>query len=219
MTPRTSEAVPLLGIFFQSCMVISVLATAFTVYVQNVHFRTKNHQPMGFWVLIQRSILRANNSVQMRYILLELAPYVLRIHQPMRENTLRTLRNSLQGHRHSKCDPGMRTKLSYDNDKAVATARFDVTCKPCLQAFVDYLRRSNVKGDAETADQLSELERIYSQIKMIRQSNDDSREEDRIKKEFHFAAIVVDRLGLMLFTLIMFSTAAAIVLKAPYLIA
>lgn len=56
-------------------------------------------------------------------------------------------------------------------------------------------------------------------LQVIRQSNDDSHEEDRIKKDFHFAAIVVDRLGLLLFTLIMFSTAAAIILKAPYLIA
>lgn len=39
MTPQTSESVPLLGVFFQSCMIISVCATAFTVYVQSVHFR------------------------------------------------------------------------------------------------------------------------------------------------------------------------------------
>lgn len=39
MTPQTSESVPLLGVFFQSCMVLSVCATAFTVYVQSVHFR------------------------------------------------------------------------------------------------------------------------------------------------------------------------------------
>ncbi|VDM17848.1 unnamed protein product [Wuchereria bancrofti] len=51
MTPLTSEAVPLLGIFFLSCMVISVAATSFTVYVQAVHFRNPDTQMrMNFWV-------------------------------------------------------------------------------------------------------------------------------------------------------------------------
>ncbi|KAK6010635.1 hypothetical protein OSTOST_24311, partial [Ostertagia ostertagi] len=43
MTPHTSEAVPLLGVFFQSCMVISVLATSFTVFVQSYHFRSQHN--------------------------------------------------------------------------------------------------------------------------------------------------------------------------------
>lgn len=73
MTPHTSEAVPLLGkpfpvflsalnnlarirlvfsgVFFQSCMVISVLATSFTVFVQSYHFRSHhNTLRMAFWV-------------------------------------------------------------------------------------------------------------------------------------------------------------------------
>lgn len=51
VTPKTSDALPLLGIFFQSCFCISLGATAFTVYVQSVHFRNQNnHHRMGFWV-------------------------------------------------------------------------------------------------------------------------------------------------------------------------
>ncbi|PAV56503.1 hypothetical protein WR25_00211 isoform F [Diploscapter pachys] len=51
ITPQTSEAVPLLGVFFQACMILSILATSFTVYVQSYHFRNHNsHLRMGFWV-------------------------------------------------------------------------------------------------------------------------------------------------------------------------
>ncbi|CAJ0939079.1 unnamed protein product, partial [Mesorhabditis belari] len=51
MIPQTSEAVPLLGIFFQSCMVLSVFATFFTVYVQCYHFKIhQNSHRMSFWM-------------------------------------------------------------------------------------------------------------------------------------------------------------------------
>lgn len=53
MTPQTSESVPLLGVFFQSCMILSVCATAFTVYVQSIHFRCHSRVPMGSLVCLQ----------------------------------------------------------------------------------------------------------------------------------------------------------------------
>lgn len=40
------------GVFFHTCVYISVAATAFTVYVQAIHFRDpENSQRMGFWVI------------------------------------------------------------------------------------------------------------------------------------------------------------------------
>uniref|UniRef100_A0A914KIP0 Neurotransmitter-gated ion-channel transmembrane domain-containing protein n=1 Tax=Meloidogyne incognita TaxID=6306 RepID=A0A914KIP0_MELIC len=47
MSPPTSEAVPLLGLFFSSCMLIVTASTVFTVYVLNLHYRTPETHEMG----------------------------------------------------------------------------------------------------------------------------------------------------------------------------
>ena len=52
---------------------------------------------------------------------------------------------------------------------------------------------------------------------MIREASDDTVEENHIKAEWQFAAIVVDRLGLILFSLILTTTTVTITLKAPFL--
>jgi hypothetical protein len=54
---------------------------------------------------------------------------------------------------------------------------------------------------------------------MIRERNDDDIEERRIRYEWQFAAMVVDRLGLILFTLVIAITTVTIALRAPYLFA
>lgn len=46
MSPPTSEAVPLLGIFFSSCMLVVTASTVFTVYVLNLHYRTPETHEM-----------------------------------------------------------------------------------------------------------------------------------------------------------------------------
>ena len=52
---------------------------------------------------------------------------------------------------------------------------------------------------------------------MIRESSDDNVEENHIKAEWQFAAIVVDRMGLLLFAFILTTTTVTIVIKAPFL--
>ena len=47
MLPTTSEAVPLLGLFFFACMLIVAASLCCTVYVLNLHYRD---MPMGHGV-------------------------------------------------------------------------------------------------------------------------------------------------------------------------
>ncbi|VDN86237.1 unnamed protein product [Brugia pahangi] len=44
-------------------------------------------------------------------------------------------------------------------------------------------------------------------------------EEKRIANEWRFAAIVVDRIGLILFTIVIAITSLTIAIRAPYLVA
>ncbi|KAK6011955.1 hypothetical protein OSTOST_22906, partial [Ostertagia ostertagi] len=76
-------------VFFQSCMVISVLATSFTVFVQSYHFRSQhNTLRMTFWIAVIIAFL------VMRFILLEWAPWFLRMEFPDRKNTIETMKES-----------------------------------------------------------------------------------------------------------------------------
>ncbi|KAK0408436.1 hypothetical protein QR680_003956 [Steinernema hermaphroditum] len=203
MTPATSEAVPLLGVFFFCCMVLSVTATAFTVYVQSFHFKShKNHKRMGFW---------------MRYILLEWIPYILRIKLPKRANNLHTLAESWKL-RHRKND--IRAAFTYKNGTCQIFSALASSIKDNFNSVISELSsKSKTKKDVDMAERLRLLNKIYEHIKMIRESNDDDYDDQRIRYEWQFAAIVVDRLGLILFSVLLLITTLTIVLRAPYLVA
>ncbi|VDK30649.1 unnamed protein product [Gongylonema pulchrum] len=67
MTPPTSEAVPLIGVFFSCCMLVVSASVVFTVVVLNLHFRTPDTHAM---------------SPLVRRILLEWLPWVLMMSRP-----------------------------------------------------------------------------------------------------------------------------------------
>ncbi|TKR69991.1 hypothetical protein L596_022070 [Steinernema carpocapsae] len=203
MTPATSEAVPLLGVFFLSCMVISVTATGFTVYVQSFHFKNhKNSKRMGFW---------------MRYLLLEWIPYLLRIKLPKRANNLHTLAESWKLRHRSK---ESRTAFTYNDGTCQIFSALATSLTDNFSSVISQINASpKTKDDEEMAERLRLLNKIYEHIKMIRENNDDEYEDQRIRYEWQFAANVVDRLGLILFSILITTTTLAIVLRAPYLVA
>uniref|UniRef100_A0A915PRC8 Neurotransmitter-gated ion-channel transmembrane domain-containing protein n=1 Tax=Setaria digitata TaxID=48799 RepID=A0A915PRC8_9BILA len=67
MTPPTSEAVPLIGVFFSCCMLVVSASVVFTVIVLNLHFRTPESHVMTPLV---------------RRILLEWLPWLLMMSRP-----------------------------------------------------------------------------------------------------------------------------------------
>ncbi|VBB33888.1 unnamed protein product, partial [Acanthocheilonema viteae] len=67
MTPATSEAVPLIGVFFSCCMLVVSASVVFTVVVINLHFRTPESHIMTPLV---------------RRILLEWLPWLLMMSRP-----------------------------------------------------------------------------------------------------------------------------------------
>ncbi|VDM53102.1 unnamed protein product [Angiostrongylus costaricensis] len=76
MSPPTSEAVPLLGIFFTCCMIVVTASTVFTVYVLNLHYRTPETHEMS-------SLMRA--------VVLYWLPWLLRMKRPGVKLTYATL--------------------------------------------------------------------------------------------------------------------------------
>lgn len=203
VTPQTSEAVPLLGVFFESCLIICILATSFTVYVQSLHFRNQDsHKRMGFW---------------MRYILLEWVPYLLFIKHPRRENNMKTLKKTWTERK--KYETDIRTAFVYNDD----TCRVMTTLGTVLEENFDHvimnIKQVSNEDDQQLINQLKTLDSIYKHVKIIRQNNDDEVEGSRIRYEWQFAAMVVDRLGLIICTIVTLGTALTILLRAPYLVA
>ncbi|PAV86115.1 hypothetical protein WR25_24435 isoform B [Diploscapter pachys] len=118
ITPQTSEAVPLLGVFFQACMILSILATSFTVYVQSYHFRNHNsHLRMGFW---------------MRYFLLEIFPWLLGMKVPKRENNKKTIKESWRQRRRQS-----ETKTVFDYTDG--TSKFLLAMGDAMKCHFDEL--------------------------------------------------------------------------------
>ncbi|CAJ0582897.1 unnamed protein product, partial [Mesorhabditis spiculigera] len=205
MTPQTSEAVPLLGIFFQSCMVLSVFATLFTVYVQSYHFRVhQNTHRMHFW---------------MRYFLLEWAPYVMRMEVPRRKNDLKSLRQSW-AERKRKQEEENKTAFDYTTGPLKLMAAMSNTMKDNFDNLMFQVKVDEQQHkDSALAKRLTVLEKIYNHVKMIREHDDDTHEDKLVESEWRFAALVVDRLGLIIFSLMLLGTVLWIVLTAPYLFA
>ncbi|VDK50617.1 unnamed protein product [Anisakis simplex] len=206
MTPSTSEAVPLLGIFFQSCTVVSTAATGFTVYVQAIHFRNPdtNHR-MGFW---------------MRFILLEWVPFLLMMKQPKRENNLKTIQQSWKERKNVADD--VNTAFSYMDGNTRVVQILGEALRDNFQSVMFQLKVcKTTKKDHILQQRLKLLNRIYDHVKCQFQKlvSDDDLEERHVEYEWHFAAMVVDRLGLILFSFIIVITSSAILLRAPYLFA
>ncbi|CAI4222837.1 unnamed protein product [Auanema sp. JU1783] len=203
MTPHTSEAVPLLGVFFESCMVISVLATSFTVYVQSYHFRNhQNTQRMGFW---------------MRYLLLEWAPWFLRLKLPRRPNTLSTMKESWKERRNR--DEDARTAFDYTDGTCKLMQTVGDTMKQNFENVIFQVNSGKQGTDKKLMERLRVLQRIHDHVKMIREHDDDSQEDKKVAFEWRFAAIVVDRLGLLCFTALLLLTSCTFTFRAPYLVA
>ncbi|EYC11935.1 hypothetical protein Y032_0049g1863 [Ancylostoma ceylanicum] len=200
MTPHTSEAVPLLGVFFQSCMVISTLATSFTVFVQSYHFRSHhNTLRMAFW---------------MRYILLEWAPWLLRMQFPERENNLSTIKHSWANRKTRR----RSTKTAFDYEDEVVSTAAGIALKENFENFL-FQVNAKVADDKRLVERLRVLHKIHDHVKMIRERSDDTVEDGRVALEWRFAAIVVDRLGLLSFSVLIAVTSLIICFRAPYLVA
>ncbi|KRY86224.1 Acetylcholine receptor subunit alpha-type acr-16 [Trichinella pseudospiralis] len=72
MTPSTSEAVSLIGVFFSSHMIVVSASVVFNVIVLNLHYRTQDTHRMGVWT---------------RKVLLDWFPRILLMRRPLKSNS------------------------------------------------------------------------------------------------------------------------------------
>ncbi|KAE9549423.1 hypothetical protein FO519_007356, partial [Halicephalobus sp. NKZ332] len=215
MSPPTSEAVPLLGIFFICCMIVVTASTIFTVYVLNLHYRTPETHEM---------------TKMTKIILLYWLPYILRIRRPGVNLTWSRLPSLLP-----------RSKSNYENEAFIKSAK-EVE-KGCRKTSCEIERKFHnlingsskddflpfgsdstvisTTGSKFTQFELTSqatillLQKIYNELKVVTRKIIENEELDSAANQWKFAAMVVDRFCLYLFSCFVITTTIAIMVSAP----
>ncbi|VIO99495.1 Uncharacterized protein BM_BM13586 [Brugia malayi] len=220
MSPPTSEAVPLLGIFFSCCMIVVTASTVFTVYVLNLHYRTSETHEMGTLT---------------KTLLLYWLPYLLRINRPGVHLSWKALPSLFPCTKPTTTTPHSES-LMRNIKEAESCSRsnsVDVECRVCqyMSGICNgkspistvfngpTLSHTNRSVDVGQQATLLILQRIYQELKMITKRMMDAEKDDAKANNWKFAAIVVDRLCLYIFTIFIIASSCGILLSAPYFIA
>jgi nicotinic acetylcholine receptor len=222
MSPPTSEAVPLLGIFFSCCMIVVTASTVFTVYVLNLHYRTPETHEMG---------------AKSRTLLLYWLPYILRIERPGVTLTWQTLPSLLpcsKPKRHSESlirnikENETGSRASFDIEHRLSRYMTSFTNGGAKSFLNSGALESTVfatPGPKPTSAEVGNhatmliLQRIYNELKIITKQMIEAEKDDTASNQWKFAAIVVDRCCLYIFTIFIVVTTVAIMMSAPYIIA
>ncbi|KRX64236.1 Cullin-3 [Trichinella sp. T9] len=112
MTPSTSEAVSLIGVFFSSHMIVVSASVVFNVIVLNLHYRTQDTHRMGVWT---------------RKVLLDWFPRLLLMRRPLKSNSNihNDIRNDLEPLLNRKETPIQRTNdICHLLEQLIADVRY-----------------------------------------------------------------------------------------------
>ncbi|KAK0408437.1 hypothetical protein QR680_003957 [Steinernema hermaphroditum] len=231
MSPPTSEAVPLLGIFFSCCMIVVTASTVFTVYVLNLHYRTPETHEMGtttrtlllYWFPYFLKMERPGV-----HLTWESLPSLMPCSKPKRhsESLIRNIKEAENGSRASSLEVEHRmhkyiTATGLSNGIYPPHGVKTVLSNGGLIHHGNDHSPSPQKGDLDAAHQaqLLLLQRIYQELKSITKRMIEAEREGDQSNNWKFAAMVVDRLCLYVFTVFIVASVLGILLSAPYIIA
>ncbi|KAI6217845.1 Acetylcholine receptor subunit alpha-type acr-16 [Aphelenchoides fujianensis] len=189
---QTGKRCRLLGIFFSTCLIIVTLSTCFTVYVLNLHYRTSETHSM---------------SPTTRTILLYWLPYLLRIERPGVYLSWET--NSIDIERQ------IQQYITGMSNGGTATAF--KTIRNGGHSIDSTLVSVSPASDAGNQAILALLQKISYELKTITKRMQEEEREEATSNSWKFAAMVVDRLCLYVFTVFLGCTIVGILLAAPYL--
>lgn len=214
MSPPTSEAVPLLGIFFTCCMIVVTASTVFTVYVLNLHYRTPETHEMG---------------PMTRNLLLYWFPWMLRMQRPGVNLSYAALPPLFtpKPTRHSES-----LIRNVKESEASLSRSNSLDAEARLTTYMATNRLGNGLGslgmpstaipaavDISQQATLLILHRIYHELKIVTKRMIESDKEEQASNNWKFAAMVVDRLCLYVFTIFIIVSTLGIFWSAPYLVA
>ncbi|XP_055376631.1 neuronal acetylcholine receptor subunit alpha-7-like isoform X2 [Condylostylus longicornis] len=193
--PATSDAVPLLGTYFNCIMFMVASSVVSTILILNYHHRNADTHEMSEWI---------------RVVFLCWLPWLLRMNRPGRHISISdfppTPCSDTSSERKQQILSDVELKESQGDDGSIgpigSTRMPDaVTQHTCIKSSTDY-----------------ELGLILKEIRFITDQLRKEDEDNDIANDWKFAAMVVDRLCLIIFTMFTILATIAVLFSAPHII-
>jgi len=209
--PITSLQIPLLGTYFNCIMFMVASSVVTTIMILNYHHRLADTHEMPSWV---------------RTIFLQWIPWVLRMARPGEKITRKTI---MMQNKMKELDLKEKSSKSLlanvlDMDDDFVPSSSLPAHPPTHQKNGGFIRSSgSTEKDESTASSFPtgvprELSLILKEIKVITDKIRDDEESASIEGDWKFAAMVLDRLCLITFTLFTIIATLAVLAAAPHVI-
>ncbi|XP_039754341.1 neuronal acetylcholine receptor subunit alpha-7 [Pararge aegeria] len=200
--PQVSDAIPLLGTYFNCIMFMVASSVVLTVVVLNYHHRTADIHEMPQWI---------------KTVFLQWLPWILRMSRPGKKITRKTI---MMTNRMRELELKERSSKSLLANVLDIDDDFRHVCS----IFRTDFRRSFVRPSTmeDVAGGLGghqrELQLILRELQFITARMKKADEEAELISDWKFAAMVVDRFCLFVFTLFTIIATVAVLLSAPHII-
>lgn len=216
--PQVSDAIPLLGTYFNCIMFMVASSVVLTVVVLNYHHRTADIHEMPQWI---------------KSVFLQWLPWILRMSRPGKKITRKTI---MMSNRMRELELKERSSksllanvLDIDDDFRHGPPPPNSTAStgnlgPGCSIFRTDFRRSFVRPSTmeDVAGGLGshhrELHLILRELQFITARMKKADDEAELISDWKFAAMVVDRFCLFVFTLFTIIATVAVLLSAPHII-
>ncbi|XP_020290540.1 neuronal acetylcholine receptor subunit alpha-7 isoform X1 [Pseudomyrmex gracilis] len=213
--PTTSDAVPLIGSYFNCIMFMVASSVVLTVLVLNYHHRTPDRYNMPNWT---------------RQLFLNWLPRLLRMSRPGKKLSKRGI---LMGNRMKDLELQERSSksllanvLDIDDDFRRGNSSANPSCSYMSRSA--YGTPAHLSSRPSTIEETSaslplsgmqkELHSILKEVQFITSRMKKNDDDDEIVSDWKFAAMVVDRLCLFVFTLFTVLATVVILWRAPHII-
>ncbi|GFO36231.1 neuronal acetylcholine receptor subunit alpha-7-like [Plakobranchus ocellatus] len=218
--PPTSDAVPLIGIYFVCIMVMCSMSIIFTVGVLNFHYRTPDTHVMPPWI---------------KHIICGWLAWILRMRRPGGANSRRALiqRSQVKDYKlaplEEKSRSLMANVLDTDDDPRTMASngsggfRVKMEDSPCTSPLTSNGGCVGSLGGGVASPLTSttvrhDITSILRELKKITAKFRKEEEQEDTKNDWKFAAMVMDRLFFLICFVFTMGSTIAILASAPHLI-
>ncbi|KAF2899691.1 hypothetical protein ILUMI_06484 [Ignelater luminosus] len=206
--PTTSDAVPLIGTYFNCIMFMVASSVVLTVVVLNYHHRTADIHEMPQWI---------------KSVFLQWLPWILGMSRPGKKITRKTI---LMNSRMKELELKERSSksllanvLDIDDDfRNVSGGGNSASVTTSLGA--GFMRHPTTIEEAAmpSSGTQRDLQLILRELQFITARMRKADEEAEVISDWKFAAMVVDRFCLIIFTMFTIIATVAVLLSAPHII-
>ncbi|XP_013406819.1 neuronal acetylcholine receptor subunit alpha-7 [Lingula anatina] len=202
--PPTSDAVPLIGMYFGCIMIVCSLSVVFTVLVLNYHFRSPDTHVMPRWVKVG---------------ICEWLAWILRMTRPDRELTRAAIirrSNMRELEMKERASKSLLVNVLDMDDDHIRSPKTNGT--PFRIKVDNDIRFSPTHhSNPHACATKIELRNIHRELKHISDKLKKKEQAAEVRSEWMFAARVIDRLCIWLFTIFTVTSTCVIIFSAPHL--